>query len=379
MSRTRGNGEGSIYQRKGRKGWFAAVSQNGRRKIIHAATRAEVDALLSAEKVKRDHGMLSTAPSQTLEVFLGQWLSEVVKPRVRPWTYKGYEVLVRVHIQPRLGKTRLDRLTPAQVQALMNAKLEAGLSPKTVQYMRGVLRTALGQALKWGLVHRNVADLVDGPKVERHEIQPFGPAEARTLLAAVAGDRLEALYSVALASGLRQGEALGLRWQDVDLDEGLLHVRFQLQRHDGQLRLVPLKTARSRRTVAIPDSIVEGLREHRQRQRKERLAAGQRWKGAEPLDPACHVFTTPIGTPLDARNVVRLYKAVLVKAGLPERRFHDLRHSCATLLLVQGVPMRVVMEILGHSQITLTANTYSHVLPEMQRAAAERMDAILHG
>jgi len=253
------------------------------------------------------------------------------------------------------------------------------MAPKTVQYARGVLRTALNQALRWGLVSRNVADLVDGPKVERHEIQPFSPEEARTFLAAVRGDRLEALYSVALTMGLRQGEALGLRWEDVDLDTGTMHVRHQLQRIDGKLTLVPLKTARSRRTLALPDSITFGLREHRLRQLEDAVKAGKRWKGPKPNEDGAHVYTTAIGTPLEARNVVRAYTAIVKRAGLPHRRFHDLRHSCATLLLVQGVSPRVVMEILGHSQISLTMNTYSHVVPELGREAARRMDALLGG
>ncbi|MGH7876579.1 MAG: site-specific integrase [Candidatus Dormibacteraceae bacterium] len=241
----------------------------------------------------------------------------------------------------------------------------------------GVLRTALGQAQRWGLVARNVAELVDGPRVERHEIRPFDPAEARAFLAAVATDRLSALYSVAFTMGLRQGEALGLRWMDVDLETGTLHVRHQLQRIDGNLQLVPLKTTRSRRTLALPESITTGLRAHRLSQLKERLLAGKTWKGLEPSDGACHVFATPIGTPLDARNVVRQFKELLRLAGLREIRFHDFRHSCATLLLAQGVSARVVMETLGHSQIALTLNTYTAVVPELGREAARRMDALL--
>src|SRR5262249_51095981 len=211
-----------------------------------------------------------------------------------------------------MGRVRLDKLMPADVQALMNRKREAGLSAKTVQYMRGVLRSALNRALRWGLVPRNVADLVDGPKVERYEIRPFMLAEARAFLDTVRGNRLEALYSVALTMGLRQGEALGLRWEDVDLDAGTLQVRRQLQRVGGQLQPVAVKTARSRRTLAMPPSIVGALREHRRRQVQDRLLAGSRWRETG------YVFTTSIGTPLEARNVVRSFKATLVRAGLPD-------------------------------------------------------------
>lgn len=370
MSR-RGKGEGSVYQRRDGK-WCAAVTiESGRRRVYYGRTRQEAAEKLAEALLARKHGTLTTGSRLTVAAFLNQWLQDVVKPSVRPWTYRGYEVLVRCHLIPEMGRVRLDKLTPEQVQGLMNRKREAGLSAKTVQYMRGVLRTALNRALRWGLVPRNVADLVDGPKVERFEIQPFTRVEARSFLDAVRGNRLEALYSVALAMGLRQGEALGLRWQDVDLDTGTLHVRRQLQRVAGQLRQVPVKTARSRRTLAMPPSIVGSLREHRRRQAQDQLLAGSRWR-----ETGC-VFTTSIGTPLEARNVVRSFKEILARAGLPDVRFHDLRHSCATLLLVQGVSPRVVMEILGHSQISLTMNTYSHVVPELQREAANRLDALL--
>jgi len=374
----RGNGEGSLYQRASDGRWLAVyVAPDGKRRTMVAATRQEASKRLTAALKAREDGTLITAKRQTVGAFLDAWLRDSVKPRVRPWTFKGYEVLVRVHIVPAIGKVELGKLAPAQVQDLMNRKAAAGLSPKTIQYMRGVLRTALGQAVRWGLVARNVADLVDGPKVERHEIHPFDPAEARTLLAAVGTDRLQALYSVGLSLGLREGEILGLRWADADLLTGTLQVRHQLQRVDGKLQIVPLKTARSRRTLALPDSIADGLRAHRLLQVKERLAAGETWRGLEPNDASCYIFTTPSGTAIEARTLLRHFGAILDKAGLRRVRFHDLRHSCASLLLAQGVSPRVVMEILGHSEIGTTMNTYSHVVPELGREAARRMDAVL--
>ena len=374
----RGNGEGSLYQRASDGKWLGVlVGPDGRRKTYVATTRQEASKRLTGALQAREAGTLIVAKRQTVESFLETWLRDSVRPRVRPWTYTGYEVQVRVHIVPAIGKVQLDKLTPAQVQELMNRKLEAGLSPKTIRYMRQVLRTALAQAVKWELVARNVAELVDGPKVERHEIHPFDSAEARALLAAVATDRLQALYSVALTMGLRQGEALGLRWEDADLEAGTLQVRHQLQRVDGKLQLVPLKTARSRRTLALPDSIADGLRAHRLLQVKERLAAGETWRGLEPNNPDCYVFTTPSGTAIEARTLLRHFGAILDKAGLRRVRFHDLRHSCASLLLAQGVSPRVIMQILGHSEIGTTMNVYSHVVPELGREAARRMDAVL--
>jgi len=209
--------------------------------------------------------------------------------------------------------------------------------------------------------------------VERYEIKPLTPVEARAFLAAVKGDRLEALYSVALTMGLRQGEALGLRWSDVDLDIGSLRIEKQLQRVGGELQLVELKTRLRRRALLMPASIVASLREHRRRQLEDRLAAGGSW-----LESGL-VFTAADGKPLEGSTVTRHFHDHLERAGLPQRRFHDLRHSCATLLLVQGVSPRVVMDVLGHSDIGMTMNTYSHVIPELRRDAADRMDDLLDG
>ena len=197
------------------------------------------------------------------------------------------------------------------------------------------------------------------------------PEQARTFLDSVRGKRLEALYTVALALGLRQGEALALRWTDIDMEAGNVTVRAGLQRQGGKLVLVEPKTPRSRRTIAAPPIVVAALRSHRSRQLQDRLAAGSEW---QDLD---FVFCTQAGGPLDSRNVTRDFQRALTKAGLPHMRFHDLRHSCASLLLAQGVHPRVVMETLGHSQIALTMNTYSHVIPALQREAADRMQAAL--
>ena len=259
------------------------------------------------------------------------------------------------------------------MQAFLNAKSASGLSPRSVGYLRAVLRQALGQAERWGMVTRNVARLADPPRIPRHEVRPFSPEEARRFLDAIRGDRLEALYLVALGVGLRQGEILGLAWSDVDLEASTLTVRHALQRVDRVLVLVEPKSATSRRIIALPALVRDALRAHRTRQRTERLLAGSRWHD----DPRDVVFRTTVGTPMDGIAVTRRFQAVLRQAGLPRQRFHDLRHACASLLLAQGVAPRVVMETLGHSQISLTLNTYSHVIPALGRAAADQMDAVL--
>ena len=238
--------------------------------------------------------------------------------------------------------------------------------------MHSVLRAALNQAVRWRMVHYNAAAMVSTPRVTRREVLALTPADARRLLDAARGDRLEALYSVALALGLRQGETLGLMWSDIDLNTGVLRVRRASQRipHQGT-QLVETKTARSRRTLVMPPIVINALCAHRGRQAVERLAAGGR------LVDLDLVFPSERGTLADGPNVTHRFHKLLKRADLPQMRFHDLRHACASLLLVQGVHPRVVMETLGHSQISLTMNTYSHVIPALQREAADRMEAVL--
>ena len=371
--RRRGHNEGSIHKRKDGR-WVAAMTIGGpRRKYFYGRTRPEAAARLAAAMAELAKGQApSTNERETVGQFLTGWLEDTAKPSVRPSTFRGYEGKVRTHILPGLGQVRLVKLTPQRLEAFLNEKRGAGLSPQTVQHLRAILRAALSDAVKWGLVPRNVAALVDGPRVPHHDIQPLSPHEARRLLDAVAPHRLGALFSVALAVGLWQGEALGLRWEDTDLDAGTLTVRKTLQRIDGAFEIVEPKTVRSRRTVALPSAAVDALRTHRARQMEERLMAGSEWKDDRGL-----VFTTATGRPLQGTNVTRTFQQLLARAGLRRQRFHDLRHSCASLLLAQGVHPRVVMETLGHSQIGLTMNTYSHVLPPLQREAAARMDEVL--
>ncbi len=376
----RPRGEGAVFQTKDGQ-WRARLSLGlvnvdgrPRLRVREARFPTQREALAALRQWQRDlaDGLPVRPDRETVGQFLTGWLEDVVRPRARPRTYASYAQVARLHLLPGLGHLRLAALGPQQVQAYLNQKLATGLSPRTVQYHRAILRCALNRALKWGLVKRNVATLVEPPRVERQDVQPFTPEQAARLLAAVRGQRLEALYTVALALGLRQGEALGLRWEDVDLEAGRLHVRVQLQRLEGRgPQLVALKTASSRRALPLPPFAIEALRRHRARQLEERLALGPAWQ-EHGL-----VFTSTIGTPLEARNVLRDYHALLARAGLPRKRFHDLRHTCATLLLLQGVDLRVVMEILGHSQISLTANTYTHVAEALKRQAAERLEALL--
>ena len=318
-------------------------------------------------------GLPAKGTELTVGDFLESWLTEVARVTVRPRTYVSYRYVVGFHLIPALGDHPLAGLSPADVQAFLNAKAASGLSPRTVGYLRGVLRGALGHAERTDLVTRNVARLARPPRIPRRRVSPLSVEQVRTFVAAIAGDRLEALYLVALGVGLRQGEILGLRWSDVDLAAGTLTVRHALARIDGRLVLVEPKSATSRRVVPLPAFVRDALVEHRLRQAAEPLPLRP-----VPPDPfADLVFVTSHGTPLDGITITRRFQRILADAGLPHQRFHDLRHACASLLLAQGVPARVVMETLGHSEISLTLNTYSHVMPSVGREAAERMDQLL--
>ncbi|MDP9224647.1 MAG: site-specific integrase [Actinomycetota bacterium] len=343
------------------------------RKHVMGRTRKEAADKLS--ELLRAQAETRPIPSQREKVgpFLRRWLDDIAKPTLRASTYSSYDDILVVHLIPGLGHIAIAKLTPAEVQAFLNRKLASGLSPRRVQYIHAVLRRALRTAERWGMVSRNVAKLVDPPRVPKHEIHPLSPEQARRLIEAAADDRYRALYVTALGTGLRQGELLGLRWEDVDLGAGRLGVRHSLANVGGTLTLLEPKTERSRRLVMLPDAVIAALRAHRTRQRMERLVAGSRW-----VDSG-HVFTTTIGTPLHAATVTRTFQAALERAGLPRSRFHDLRHAAATFLLAQGMTLEDVKQLLGHSSITLTSNTYGHLLEQRQRQVAQAMDVVLGG
>jgi integrase len=371
----RGQNEGSIYKRKDGR-WAGAVSLGyvgGRlkRKAVYGKTRKAVQDRMTRLLNDQQTGLPVVGEKQRVGDFLADWLENWVRPTVKPKTFSSYSDTVRLHLVPSLGRIVLAKLTPQHVQAMMNERLASGLSPRTVGYVRSVLNIGLGRAVKLGLVHRNVVALVDRPNVARHEIQPLTVEQSRALLAAARDHRLGALFSVALALGFRKGEGLGLRWQDVDFDAATITISGALQRIGGALVRTETKNNASRRMLRVPAAAMKALREHRVRQMEERLAAGDRWRDSGL------VFTTSIGTPLDPRNVLRHFSRVLSAAGIAHIRFHDLRHSCATLLLAQGVSARVVQDILGHSAIRVTMDVYSHVMPSMREDAMRAMDSVL--
>lgn len=366
----RGNQEGSVRQRTNGL-WEARFSVNGRQVSVYAESRPEVVRKMRVRLQQAERGLPASNERITVEKFLLTWLEESARPTVRPTTYESYAGHVRNHLIPVLGRHKLAKLEPSHVQAMMNDQLAGGLSPATVNRVRATLRRALNQALKWGTVSRNVATLVDPPKSTRFRVEAITPEEANAITAAVAGHRLGPLYVLMLAMGLRLGEALGLSWDDVDLEGGTLTIRRSLQRLQGEFKLADPKSEQSRRTLPIPAFVTAQLKLQRAAQNRERLAAGGAWDGNWGL-----VFLTDSGRPLDNANVNHTLKRLLKAADMRPMRLHDLRHGCASLLLAKGVSPRVVMETLGHSQISLTMNTYAHVIPSLQRDAADRMDEV---
>ena len=369
----RGHGEGSIYKREDGR-WTAQITVGpGQRRYMYGKTRHEVQEQLTAALRNQDLGMLATGPNQTVGQYLERWLKDVAKPGVRPRTFIRYQQLIMSHAIPLLGRRPLPKLMPQDLQTLYAAKTNEGLAPRTVGHIHRVLHRALGDAVRWGLVPRNVCDAVAPPRVVKKEMRSLTIEESRKLLAAAGEDPLEALYYLALTSGMRQGELLGLKWQDIDWVSGKLQVKRSIARVTGQgfVEMEP-KSAKSRRSLTLAVIAVGALKRHRARQFEARLLVGSEWNDRD------FVFCNALGRPLEPQNILRRsFVPLLEKAGLPRVRFHDLRHTAASLLLALGENPKIVQEILGHSQISLTLDTYSHVLPTLQAEAIQRLNALL--
>lgn len=367
------------------------VRVGGKRYYRRAPTKK---ALL--EKFKKLHEQQSAglplSGTPTVAEWLDHWLTHIAPKRVRPRTLESYADLVRIHITPALGKHRLDRLQPhhietawaslTQVRKIGGKEVRVPLADSTVLRCHRVLARALVVASHRGMIAIPPTSRMDAPTAAPTEQRALSAKDARAVLAAAAEDRLTARWTVALSLGIRQGEALGLKWDDVDWDTRTLTVRRKLERIKGVGLVLTEGTkgsTRSRlkvRRIRIPGQLLDALREQQQRQRVERMAAGPLWHRG-PFDGL--IFTTEIGTPIDRHNDRRAWKRLLAKSGVPEVRLHDGRHTAATLLLEQGVPARVVMEILGHASSRITLDVYSHVTDDLSDEAAAAMERALWG
>lgn len=409
------NRRSSIYL--GQDGWWhgwvtIGVKDDGSPDRRHRMARTEAAVTRKVRELERsrDSGHLAKpAAGLTVAQWMEIWLTTIAPRRVRQSTLEStYAPKVRNRIIPGLGKHRLDRLTPEHVERFYTRLEAERLAPATVLQIHRILSRALKVATQRGYVGRNVATLVDAPSVNQDEIEPLTLDEAQRIMELAAGLRNGTRWSVALALGLRQGEALGLRWRHVDLDAETITIRWQLQRlawqhgctdphacgkdHHGEdcpancighartcpgrtgggLRLTELKSDKSKRTIALPAQLGTALRAHRTEQLAERMAAGPVWEDTDLV--WCQRNGRPIGNHADWDE----WKSLLKAAAIRDVRVHDARHTAATLLLAQGVDQRVVMQILGHSQISMTSR-YAHVLPQVMSDAADRIGEALWG
>ncbi|MEV6259279.1 tyrosine-type recombinase/integrase [Streptomyces sp. NPDC051784] len=408
MAKRRANGEGTITKRT--DGRYQAAAYVYRpdgtrtRQFVYGKTREEVADKLTGLQEKTRQGIPAASSTMVFGDYLTHWLARIAPERLKPATLNSYEGLTRLYIRPALGKKRLNRLSPADVRRFLTDFKGSCLcclrradherpegkrgccavgkcckrlpSARTVQYVHAVLRSALQQAMREELIARNVARIVETPTVTRQEVRPLDGAEVRVLLKTARTHRLYALWLLLVSTGLRRGEALGLTWSDVDLQNRQLRVRRNVQRIRRELLFGTPKTARSIRTVSLPQQLVRALADHREQQERERMVAGKKWQPA-PGQPDGLIFTTQTGRVIDPRSLNRMLTILCRDANVRRVRVHDLRHTCASLLLSRGVDARTIMETLGHSTITMTLDTYAHVMATTLQAAAESMDNAL--
>jgi len=362
LSKRRAKGEGSVFTRKDGRVVGEWDDANGKTRYITSKTmtKREMSKAVRKKLQDRDEGIAAHSEGLTVEKYMDRWL-EAIRGNVSPGTFKPYEAIVRLHIKPTLGTTKLDKLNAMQLEKLYRQKLDAGLSPRRVRYIHVTIRKALKDAVRLQLLSRNVADAAIPPRQVKSEIEPLTQDQLRTLLDASRGDRLHALYVLAITTGMRQGELIGLQWKDIDLDGDTLRVNRSV--YEGVVS--PPKTNAGRRTIRLSKLAVAALKQHRIDTAKRRISE---W-----------VFPNANGTPIGHQNLHnRSWKPLLKCAGLPHSvRFHDLRHSCISLLLARGVPVKVVSEMAGHADISVTLSVYGHVLPDMQGTAADGMDEAL--
>jgi integrase len=367
----RANGEGSVYRRKSDGRWVGSLSlPDGTRKVFYGKKQSEVIAKLDEAANDLRHGMLVVGSTTTLQEYLENWLENVHKPTIRLSTYLNYRKLLKNYLVPGLGKVKLQKLTPQQVQVFYSQKMSEGLAPKTVNNIHGVLHKALDNAVKWNILSRNVCDAVTPPRIPRKEKKVLTKQQAHTLLEEVRTHRLEALLTLAITTGMREGELLALHWQDIYFEDCSLQVKRAVGylKGYGYIESEP-KTAKSRRMIKLPVFVVDILIRHKAQQEEQRREVGSAWIEKDL------VFTNAQGYYFSSSTLRKVFRRFLVSIDLPHMRFHDLRHSAATILLAMKVHPKVVQEILGHNQIAMTLDVYSHALPSMQEEVTKQWDS----
>jgi integrase len=368
----RGHNEGTVYYWPERDRWVVQISLGpGKRKKFYCKTKQE--AVRKKNEVLREleQGMLATGSQQKLKDYLDHWLEDICKPNLRISSCVKYEKIIRLYIVPDLGDVQLQKLTPGQVQALYTKIWKRGLSSKTVNSIHGLLHKALDDAVKAGLVSRNVCDSVSSPHVVKRRVKPLALEQARKLLEIARGHRLEVLLTLAVVTGMRRGELIALRWSDVDLERRILLVCHTADyiAHYGHVETEP-KTESGLRQISLPAFMIDILRQHRIEQLELRLKVGSAWEDRDL------VFCDLHGGYLNSRYLLKMLDRLLESAELPHMHFHDLRHSAASILLSMGVNPKVIQELLGHSDMSITLGTYSHLFPTMQEEAMGKWDDV---
>jgi integrase len=370
MAKKRGNNEGTVYKRNDGR-WCAQVSLSGRRITKYAKTQRECHDWVREITNKIEHGMSFDATQLTLERYMESWLTGK-DLSIRQNTARNYRRYAEQDILPVIGKMRLQNILPAHIRQLYLRMQAEGKGSRTIQLVHATLHCALKQAVRERLIGYNPMDAVERPKVETKEFHIFTESQARTFLEAARGHPYEALFYLALTTGLRKGELLGLMWEDVDWEKATLRIERQLQQaYSSSAVLVPTKTRSGRRQIKLGKIGLAMLETHRQRQEAQKTLAGDSWKENGMI------FTTSIGTYASQSKVSKEFKQILNKNDLPDIRFHDLRHTSLSLLLDIGTPVNTVQHRAGHSKASVTTDIYGHVMAHSQDAAAENIEQIV--
>ncbi|MBW8012293.1 MAG: site-specific integrase [Chloroflexi bacterium] len=372
MVKRRGNNEGSLFKRPDGT-WRAQVTIEGRRLSVSAKTRKECQGWLKETLKQVETGLTYQGANTNLGEFLSEWHISM-QSSLRPTTWYQYGQIIRDHIIPMLGKIKLKDFRPEQIQALYNKKVRDGIGLRTIQITHSVLHRALNHGVKLGLLSRNPSDATNPPKPQQNELLILDENQAQQFIlnAEAWNDRYATLYHLAITTGFRQSEILGLQWKDIDWERRTLQVQRQLKwKKGGGFYFAQPKTKSGKRIIVLGKTAIEKLRQHRDRQFEKRQIAGDKWQEMDLI------FPSTVGTPINQSNMNKSFKKLLKQSGLPIIRFHDLRHTAASLMLNFGIPLIIVSRRLGHSRPSITLDIYGHLIPSKQEEAAELMDSLL--